>query len=321
MKTKLVLPAIMLAAVGNFAHANYTLNLSSALSSQDPVVVAMENASRRVLERSNGELTIRVFPSSQLGSDEDVVEQLRSGANIAILIDAGRLSQYKPELGILSAPYLVDDYTEYAQITRSDLYLSWVEDMANNSGLRLLNYNWFQGSREMLTTKPVTTPDDLRGVRVRTINSPVWIQTISSMGATPTPLPWSDVYSALQLGAIDGAEAQLTAADGQSLQEVVSHIALTGHIQLLTGIATSEQWYQSLPEELRTILYEELLAAGEEASTATVNAQAAVRARMEAAGVTFRNVDIELFRNRVSGVYEALGYDKFRDELLSGSAQ
>ncbi|QTP54223.1 TRAP transporter substrate-binding protein DctP [Billgrantia sulfidoxydans] len=317
MKTIALVSAVALAAGANLAHAAYQLNLSSALSAQDPIVQAMEEASQTIAERSDGELTVQVFPNSQLGSDEDVVEQIRSGANIAVLIDAGRLSEYQPELGILSAPYLVESHTDYERITSSELYREWVESLAENSGLRLLNYNWFQGSRHMLTQKLVETPEDLSGVRVRTINSPVWVKTIEAMGATPTPLPWSEVYSALQLGSIDGAEAQLTAAEGQNLHEVITHIALTGHIHLMTGLATSEQWYQSLPEELRTILDEELRSAGEAASQATVDAQDAVRERMEAEGVTFTEVDVERFRERVSGVYEELGYDQYRDQLTA----
>lgn len=319
MKTTTLLSAIALTLAGNYALADYKLNVSFAVSGQDPIVQAMENAKERIEERSDGELAIEVFPNSQLGSDEDVVEQIRSGANIAILIDAGRLSEYQPELGILSAPYLVDEHTQYDQITSTDLYAEWVDSLADNSGLRLMNYNWFQGSRNMLTKKPVQTPADLDGVRVRTINSPVWLKTITAMGATPTPLPWSDVYSALQLGSVDGAEAQLTAADGQNLQEVITNIALTGHIHLMTGIATSDQWYQSLPANLQTILDEELDRAGREASQATVDAQASVRARMEDAGVTFNEVDIDLFRDQMGSVYSELGYDQYREQLLSGS--
>lgn len=317
MKLTKLLPTMALVLASSSAHAAYQLNLSIALSPQDPIAQAIESAKEAIEERSDGELTIQIFPNSQLGSDEDVVEQIRSGANIAILIDAGRLSEYQPELGILSAPYLVEDHRDYGQITTSPLYREWVEGLAETSGLRLLNYNWFQGSRQMLTQNEVKTPDDLNGVRVRTINSPVWVKTIEAMGATPTPLPWSEVYSALQLGSIDGAEAQLTAAEGQNLHEVITHVALTNHIHLMTGIATSEQWYQALPDELRSILDEELLNAGDAASQATADAQASVRERMEAAGVTFSEVDIEVFRDRVGSVYEELGYDQYRDQLLS----
>ncbi|MHB0776834.1 C4-dicarboxylate TRAP transporter substrate-binding protein [Halomonas sp. WWR20] len=316
MKTRLLLPAAALILASNPASAAYELNLSSALNAQDPIVQAMESAKQSIEERSDGELTLNIFPNSQLGSDEDVVEQIRSGANIAILIDAGRLSEYQPELGILSAPYLVEDHTQYDAITQSDLYKGWVEDLADGSGLRLLNYNWFQGAREMLTQAPVEKPEDLQGVRIRTINSPVWLKTVEAMGATPTPLPWSEVYSALQLGSIDGAEAQLTAADGQRLQEVIQHVALTHHIQLMSGIVTSDQWYQSLPDDLRTILDEELEKAGAEASQATEDALEATRKRMEQDGVTFTEVDIDLFRDRVDSVYKELGYDQYRDQLV-----
>lgn len=317
MKLTKLLPAVALLVASHSAQAAYQLNVSIALSPQDPIAQAMESAKQAIEERSDGELTIQIFPNSQLGSDEDVVEQIRSGANIAILIDAGRLSEYQPELGILSAPYLVEDHRDYGRITTSPLYQEWVEGLADTSGLRLLNYNWFQGSRQMLTQNEVKTPDDLNGVRVRTINSPVWVKTIEAMGATPTPLPWSEVYSALQLGSIDGAEAQLTAAEGQNLHEVITHVALTNHIHLMTGIATSDQWYQALPDELRSILDEELLDAGDAASQATAEAQASVRERMEAAGVTFTEVDMEVFSDRVSSVYEELGYDQYRDQLLS----
>ncbi|MFS8150321.1 C4-dicarboxylate TRAP transporter substrate-binding protein [Vreelandella titanicae] len=317
MKLTKLLPAVALVVASHSAHAAYQLNVSIALSPQDPIAQAMESAKEAIDERSEGELTIQIFPNSQLGSDEDVIEQIRSGANIAILVDAGRLSEYQPELGILSAPYLVEDYRDYDQITTSPLYLDWVESMAETSGLRLLNYNWFQGSRQMLTQNEVKTPDDLSGVRVRTINSPVWVKTIEAMGATPTPLPWSEVYSALQLGSIDGAEAQLTAAEGQNLHEVITHVALTNHIHLMTGIATSEHWYQALPDELRSILDEELLKAGEAASQATAAAQASVRARMVAEGVTFSQVDMGVFRDRMGSVYEELGYNQYRDQLLS----
>ncbi|MEA3252448.1 MAG: C4-dicarboxylate TRAP transporter substrate-binding protein [Pseudomonadota bacterium] len=320
MKAQLAIPAFALAFASGLAQADYELNLSSALSTQDPIVQAMQDAKQSIEARTDGELTLNVFPNSQLGSDEDVVEQIRSGANIAILIDAGRLSEYQPELGILSAPYLVEDYTQYEAITQSDLYNQWVESLADSSGLRLMNYNWFQGAREMLTKEPVEKPEDLQGLRIRTINSPVWLKTIEAMGATPTPLPWSEVYSALQLGSIDGAEAQLTAADGQRLQEVINNVALTHHIQLMSGIVTSEQWYQSLPENLRSILDEELKTAGAEASQATVAALDETRKRMEEAGVTFTEVDTELFRQRVDSVYTELGYDKYREQLVSGSA-
>ena len=184
----------------------------------------------------------------------------------------------------------MDDYRQYAAIAESEPYKQWVEDLAQSSGIRLLNYNWFQGTRQMFTTGPVTGPENLANVRVRTIDAPGWIATVNAMGATAVPMPWSEVYSALQLGAIDGAEAQLTGAYGIKLHEVTKNLALTGHVELVTGLATSESWFKSLPEDQREIVVEELARAGDEASTATVARGAEVLEEMKAAGVTVTEI-------------------------------
>ena len=120
-------------------------------------------------------------------------------------------------------------------------------------------------------------------------------------------MAWAEVYSALQLGAVDGAEAQLTGAFGIKLHEVTTNVALTNHIQLFTGLATSETWWNSLPEDLRAIVEEELANAGDEATKATVAKLAEVRADMEAAGVAFNEVDLAPFKEATAGVYEEVG--------------
>ena len=154
----LSLTAALVAYASTGAFAQVKLALSSSQVAQDPLVVAMEAAAKRINERSKGELEVTVYPSSQLGSDNDILEQIRNGAAIAVLVDAGRLAPFKKELGILSAPYLVDDYKQYTGITGSPIYKKWVEELAASSGIRLLDYNWFQGTRQMFTKKPVHKP-------------------------------------------------------------------------------------------------------------------------------------------------------------------
>ena len=195
------LAAVLLASTTVGALAEIQFALSTSQNATDPLAIAMDAAAARIEERSGGEIDVTVYPSSQLGSDNDVLEQIRNGAAIAVLVDAGRLAPFKKELGILSAPYLVEDWTQYAAITSSEPYKQWVEDMAASSGIRLLNYNWFQGTRQMFTNAPVTKAGDLGGVRVRTIDAPGWLATVNAMGATAVPMPWSEVYSALQIKA------------------------------------------------------------------------------------------------------------------------
>jgi tripartite ATP-independent transporter DctP family solute receptor len=311
----LSLAAALLASTGTSALAEVKFALSTSQNALDPMAMAMEVAATRIEERSKGAITVTVYPSSQLGSDNDVLEQIRNGAAVAVLVDAGRLAPFKKELGILTAPYLVDDYKQYAAITASPVYGEWVEDLASSSGIRLLNYNWFQGTRQMFTKNPVTKPEDLKGVRVRTIDAPGWLATINALGATAVPLPWSEVYSALQLGAIDGAEAQLTGAYGIKLHEVTKNLAFVGHVQLLTGLATSEAWFKSLSPEHQAIINEELAKAGEEASAGTVAKIDSVLTDMKAAGVVINEVNVDDFKALVPGVYAELGLEEARDAL------
>lgn len=311
----LSLAAALLASTGTGAFAEVKFALSTSQNALDPLAMAMEVAATRIEERSKGAITVTVYPSSQLGSDNDVLEQIRNGAAVAVLVDAGRLAPFKKELGILTAPYLVDDYKQYAAITASPVYGEWIEDLASSSGIRLLNYNWFQGTRQMFTKNPVTKPEDLKGVRVRTIDAPGWLATINALGATAVPLPWSEVYSALQLGAIDGAEAQLTGAYGIKLHEVTKNLAFVGHVQLLTGLATSEAWFKSLSPEHQAIITEELAKAGEEASAGTVAKIDTVLTDMKAAGVVINEVNVDDFKALVPGVYAELGLEEAREAL------
>lgn len=297
------------------ASAQYVLNLSSAQNLQDPMGIGMKLAEERIEARTGGKVQVTVYPSAQLGEDNDILEQIRNGAPIGALVDAGRLAPLKAELGILAAPYLVDGPEGYAAILNSPVYQQWVDEMAAETGMRLMNYNWFQGTRQMFTKKLIEKPADLAGIRVRTIGAPSWVATVNAMGASATPLPWSEVYSALQMGAIDGAEAQLTGAFGIRLHEVSTNVALTGHVQLFTGFVTSEAWWKSLPEDLRVIVDEELKRAGDEATQMTIDRLAAVQKDMEAAGVKFNAVDTTPFREATLKVYEEVGLVEARKAL------
>ncbi|ETX13717.1 C4-dicarboxylate ABC transporter [Roseivivax halodurans JCM 10272] len=313
--TTTALVGAMVVAASSAAAQDYTLGLSTSQPTSDPLTQAMLAAEQRIEERTDGAVDVTVYPSSQLGEDNDVLEQIRNGSPLAVLVDAGRLAPFQSELGILSAPYLVDDYTQYAEITSSPVYEGWVDELAAGSNLRLLNYNWFQGTRQAFTQKLIEEPGDLQGVRMRTIDAPIWVATINAMGATAVPMPWTDVYSGLQLGSIDAAEAQLTGAEGINLQEVTTNVAFTNHIQLFTGLVVSEEWFQALPEDIRAIVDEELDAAGEEASANTVAALDAVQGRMEEAGVSFNEVDLAPFREATLGVYEEVGLTAAREAL------
>lgn len=312
--------AVVLAAAPALA-ADYTLSINTALATSDPLYKGLESLRDAVAERSGGRMEIKLFPNSQLGPDEDVLEQARAGAPVAVVVDGGRLAVYQNELGVLGAPYLATGYTGIRKVVTSPLFEGWAKQLHDSAGLQILSFNWWQGERELWTSKPVNVPADLDGVRMRTPGAAVWVETVKAMGATPTPMPWADVYSALQQNVIDAAEAQLPAGEGSKLFEVTKYLTKTHHINLITGLVTSGSWFDSLPPDLQAMLREEALKGGDVASYGTEDALATIEANLKEQGMTVAEIDLAPFREATAAVYDALGYGALREELQAIAAQ
>jgi len=307
--------AVGVLAVALPAAAQTVLNVNTALTTDDPMYAGLERMKANVEKRTAGKLTIRIYPGSQLGKDEDVLEQARAGANVAVLVDGGRLAPFVKDFGILGAPYLLDNFDQVLRLTSSPLYKGWVDKLRNAANLQVLSFDWFQGHRHMLTNVPVKVPADLKGIRVRTPGAPVWLETVRAMGATPTGMPWSEVYSALQTKVIDGAEAQHPAVYGARLYEVVKYVTKTEHIYLITGIVTSRTWFDKLPADQQQVLTEESFAAGKWASEKTIESLADYEKKMKEKGMMVVEIDKTPFKQATAGVYATLGYTDLRAEV------
>lgn len=313
--------AVFLLCISNAAAADYQLNVNSALTTDDPLFKGLEAFKKNIETKSNGKIAIKLFPSSQLGKDEDVLEQARAGAPVAVVVDGGRLAVFEKELGVLGAPFLASGYGGIRKVVTSDRFEQMVKKLHDSSGLQILSFNWWQGERHLLTQKAIKGPADLKGIRMRTPGAPVWMETIKAMGATPAPMGWTEVYSAIQQKVIDGAEAQHPATYGSKLYEVITHITKTGHINLITGLVAGAAWFDSLPADLQKIVREEALKAGDIASYGTEAALADYEKKMTAQGVTISEIDITPFKEATAPVYDKLGYGALRDEMRAIASQ
>ncbi len=286
--------------------ADFTLKLGSVLSPTDPLQIAAEGFKKSVEEKSGGRIEVQLFPSSQLGDTQDMMDQAAAGANVGTFVEASRVSVFVPEFNVLVAPYAFSDVSELAEFVESDTFASWNEKLKEKSGLTLLSFNWYQGARHMLTKKPIAKPADLNGVRVRTIGQPLWVETINAMGAVATPLPWAEVYPSLQTGVIDGAEAQPSAIWGAKLYEVIKNVTLTKHIFLMSGMLVSDDWLKSLPADLQTIVTEESKRWGASALKSNVDGAEKIFNDIRATGVEVTAIDIAPFRDAVKPVWDKL---------------
>lgn len=283
-----------------------TLRIGTVLAPSDPMGQGLEKFKTDVEAATGGEVKIEIFHNSQLGDTTEMLDQARVGANVGTVTDVARLSSFVPSLAIMSAPFLFDTYEQADTFALSPDYLAWGDELKAKSGLMMLASNWYQGPRHLLTKKPVSGPADLAGVRMRTIGAPIWIETIRAMGAEPTPMAWGEVYSALQLGALDAAEAQPTAITGAKLQEVVSNVTKTGHIQLVTALVVgAEAWDQISPENQK-IVRDLAVESGRYASNLTIELGDKALADVASSGVTVSDVDVAPFKAAVTGVYDTL---------------
>lgn len=293
-------------AMGAPVFAETTLRIGTVLASSDPMGQGLEKFKVDVEAATRGEVKVELFHNSQLGDTTEMIDQARVGANVGTVTDVARLSSFVPSLAIMSAPFLFDTYEQADTFALSADYLAWGDELKEKSGLMMLASNWYQGPRHLLTQRPVSQPADLAGVRMRTIGAPVWIETIRAMGAEPTPMAWGEVYSALQLGALDAAEAQPTAITGAKLHEVVKNVTRTGHIQLVTALVVGADAWDQISPENQKIVRDLAVESGRYASNLTIDLGETAMAEVEAAGVAVSDVDLAPFKTAVSGVYELL---------------
>lgn len=285
------------------AAAQTTLRIGTVLASDDPMGQGLEKFSADVAEATGGDVVVEVFHNSQLGDTTEMLDQARAAANVGTVTDVARLSSFVPSLAIMSAPFLFETYEDADKFALSEEYLAWGEELKEKAGLVMLASNWYQGARHLLTQKPIETPEDLSGVRMRTIGAPVWIETIRAMGAEPTPMAWGEVYSALQLGTLDAAEAQPTAITGAKLYEVVENVTKTAHIQLVTALVVGADTWDQISPENQEIVRDLAVKNGRYASQLTIEQGKEALRQVADAGVSVDDVDRTPFVDAVEGVY------------------
>lgn len=302
-----------LAAIVGFAlpaAAETTLRIGTVLAPNDPMGQGLDAFAKEVEEATKGEVVVEVFHNSQLGDTTEMLDQARAGANVGTVTDVARLSSFVPSLAIMSAPFLFDNYEQADKFSLSDEYLAWGDELKEKAQLVMLASNWYQGARHALTQKPISKPADLNGMKMRTIGAPVWIETIRAMGAEPTPMPWGEVYSALQLGTLDAAEAQPTAIWGAKLYEVIKDVTKTGHIQLVTALVISAQSWDEISPENQKIVRDLAVKNGRYASGLTIELGEKALADVAAQGVAVNEVDVEPFKEAVASVYAKLDLER-----------
>lgn len=308
LKTIAAALGLALAAGTSAIAQENTLRFNHVLGPSEPYHEGFMNWAKRVEERTNGGLKIEVFHSAQLGVEEDIIEQIRQGANIGQNTDAARLGNYVPGIAVMNGPYFASSLEEVWKYTESPTIQKWQEELATQHGLKVVCFDWVQGFRHFFTNKPIRKPEDLSGLRIRTPPAPIWQESIRALGAAPVAMAFGDMYPGLQQQAIDGVELVYANIPGGRFYEVLKYANETGHILLINFQVVSSQWFDNLPADHQTALVEECKTAGRETSQKIAEINDQIKADLQTKGMEIvSDVDLDAFRKAGEKAYEALG--------------
>jgi len=247
---------------GSASAQEYTLKYSFADVDQPTENAAAAHAYvfKDTLERlSGGRMKVDLFPNGQLGDAKSMAQQIRRGTiGVASFSSGVFASLYYPKLGVLDLPFLYRTRAETvdALAVDSDYMKKMVDDIAAETGVRILGFEPY-GFRNFTTaSKEIREPADLAGLKMRTQEIVPHQEMMRALGATPTPIPFMELYSSLQTGVVDGQENPLATILQQKFYQVQKNLTLSGHLMTVAGIFVNEEWFQSLPDDLKDVVVE-----------------------------------------------------------------
>jgi len=291
LTTAIALSALVVGALPKAGTAQEVLNLKLGhiQSEMDLWHFGAEKFKEELEARSNGTITLTIYPNSTLGGDRDLVEGMQMGTADFSLI-AGVLGNFAPSIQLLELPYLFRSQEEFNTIISGPIGEEIVTNVRESANIRILNF-WERGSRQVTSNKPINTLADLQGLKIRVPEIPAMVSTWRAIGANPTPMAWSEVYTGLEQNVIEAQENPIPFIFGGRVNEVQDYIAFTDHKFEYVTLAMSEmRWNQLTPEQQQIVT--EAAAAATEAENEAVRTQTdEMLQKMVDAGMTVTRPD------------------------------
>lgn len=285
--------------------AEFSYKFANNLPAAHPMNIRANEGVARVLEATGGRVEIKVFPNNQLGSDTDMLSQLRSGAVEFFTLSGLILATLVPPASINGVGFAFKDYDQVWRAMDGKLG-EFVRGEIAKRGLLAMDRIWDNGFRQMTTsTKPIRTPEDIRGLKLRVPVSPLWTSMFTAFGASPTSINISETYSALQTKIVDGQENPLAVIETTKIYEVQKFCSMTNHMWDGYWFLANRRSFERLPKDAQEIVAREInkSALDERADVAKLNAE--LRGKLSGNGLAFNDTEPAPFRDALkkSGFY------------------
>ena len=210
---------------------------------------------KEIESRSKGRIKVDMHWMGELGNPLDQVMQTRQGLIQIDCPNSGHFATVYPSIQVFSIPYLFIDRQIAWHVLNGKTFKAMSEDMTKKIGLRMLKFRESGGFRHFSNSKrPLHSASDLKGLKIRTMPSPLFMQIVKDLGASPTPISFNELYSALQQKVVDGQENPITTFRWPKLEEVQKYIIMDGHVYSFLVNLVNEKWFQSLPQDLQAVI-------------------------------------------------------------------
>ena len=304
------------------AAAEYTMRLSHGDNENNPTHKGALKFEELVEKYSDGRIDVQIFPSNQLGSEQEVAQALRMGSIESEILYTGNLVPLAPSVGVMMLPYAFTS-NEEAHAAMDALKGPLNERLPKEAGVRVLGY--FEKGFRVLTNgeREVKTLEDLKGLKIRVSKNNIAIETFKSWGLDPIPMAWAEVFPALQQGVIDGQENPYTTAISSKFYEVQKYITEVHYLIWSGPIIVSDRFYQGLPEDLQAALDK----AGEEAASyereVSAKETAAAKEKLVELGMTLTGApeDEEKWQEAAKALWPSFAADIGGEEWVNEETQ
>jgi tripartite ATP-independent transporter DctP family solute receptor len=287
------------AALPRQAMAATTLRWASVLPANHPQVVMMERVAKQVRDETGGAVDIQTFAAGQLGSSRDLIEATSTGAIQIVDEGAAQFGQFVPQFSILEAPYLWRDDKHMRRVMNSPIMDEMNAQLVPKRQMRVIGATYY-GKRHVTSgSKAINTVDDMKGFKLRIPEVDTFRAMAEAWGARPTPLNFSELYLALNQGAVDGQENPLPTIQSGKFFEVQKYLVLTGHIITPRLIVINEAAWQGMSPKERASLKSAIDTHGLAQDNEILAQESKLVDTFKAGGMTVIQPDIESFRKPV----------------------
>ncbi|MCB7320559.1 TRAP transporter substrate-binding protein [Lacrimispora sp. 210928-DFI.3.58] len=289
---------------GSSGEQTFNLKLSHGLAEDHAVHIQLTEWVEQVKEKSGGTINIQIVPNAQLGSEADNISSIQAGALDLAKVSASTLGNFNNAWNALSVPYVFNDKDHYYNVMDGEI----ADELYNiTEGDGFIGLTWLDsGSRSFYTAKtPIRVPADLKGLKIRTMDSQMAIDMMNALGGSATVMSYSEIYTGMQQGVVDGAENNITALRDHS--DVAQYYCYDEHTRIPDIVVISTKVWNQMSDNQKSIMKETAAAATEAYKTRWAEFEEEVRTAAEANNVTFvEDVDTAAFQEACQSIYDNL---------------